>query len=274
MAITYDFDMFSVMPKDLQAKFGDMFAETGMTEMVKEQKALFRDPAAVAALQGASEEVKQCLWDSGFGINVYDSGAGPGRYPASDGPARGAVIERLLENLEKLPEDVDWNGFDIEAFAMAALTAKPLDAPWTSSDEMREAGPKVASASIDDFFGGSPKAAAVPPRTSEPDMDSFFTGSPKAGNSAPPKADIDMDSFFSNAGGSRPATDAPPRMTAEDIRMSIDTAPPVKKVGFGPIKMGLMALGLYVVVSVMGSGLGAEKLVEAVTGGKMVAIGQ
>lgn len=277
MAITYDFDMFSVIPKDVQARFGDMLAEIGATEMVKEQRALFRDPAAVAALQGASDEVKQCLRDSGFGINVYDSGAGPGRYPASDGPARAQVIERLMENLENLPEDVDWNGFDIEAFAMAALTAKPLEAPVNAPVGMRAAAgppdpePGPAPSSMDDFFSGSTRGRPQEPRPAQPDMDAFFGGSPTDGAPAPQQPGPDMDAFFSNTGGAQATADAAPRMTAEDIRMSVDTAPP-KKVGIGPVKMVLMALGLFVVVSLLGNGTGAGKLVEVATGGKMVSV--
>lgn len=279
MAITYDFDMFSVIPKEVQAKFGGMLAELGMTDKMAEQIALFRDPAAVAALQGASDAVKQCLKDSGFGINIYDSGAGAGRYPASDGPARAVVIERLMENLEKLPDDVDWNGFDIEAFAMAALTAKPLDAPRNAPGEMRTAAkaaePQATApaSSMDDFFSGSPKARSAAPQAAAPDMDAFFSGSPKAAARAPQEAAPDMDAFFSNTGGGRAMAATTPRMTADDIRMSIDTAPP-KKVGIGPVKMVLMALGLFVMVSVLGNGTGAGKLVEIATGGKMVAIGQ
>ena len=268
MPITYDFDMFSVLPKGIEPRPG-------------EQRALFRDPAAVAALQGASNEVKSCLWDGGFGFNVHDSGAGPGRYPALDGPARAAVIERLMENLEKLPEGADWNGFDIEAFAMAALTAKPMETAAAASGALPAAErgvaptPEAAPASaMDDFFSGTPKAAEAAPRAPAPNMDDFFSGSPRAAGPAPEQAAPDMDAFFSNTGGGRARADAPPpQMTADDIRLSVDTAPP-KKVGFGPVKMAVMALGLFAVVSLLGNGIGAEKLVEVATGGKMVSIGQ
>lgn len=279
MALTYDFDMFSIIPREVQSQFGDKFQELGVSGQMKAQRALFRDPAAVEALQGASEEVKNCLLDSGFGINVYDSGAGPGRYPASDGPARAQVIENLMENLERLPEDVDWNGFDIEAFAMAALTAKPLDLSARSDTPARSAtleAPQVRqaaspTASMDDFFSNQPGTGTANRGNVQPDMDSFFSN-PKGSPATSPRNDgPDMDSFFSNTGGTRAAAVAPPPMTAEDIRLSIDTAPP-KKAGFGPVKMVMMAVGLFVVVSILGNGTGADKLVEIATGGKMVSV--
>ncbi|MEQ9041682.1 MAG: hypothetical protein RIE24_25430 [Silicimonas sp.] len=281
MALTYDFDMFSVIPKEVQAQVGGMFQELGMTGQMQEQRALFRDPAAVAALQGSSEDVKKCLLDSGFGINVYDSGAGPGRYPASDGPARAQVIERLMENLEKLPEDVDWNGFDIEAFAMAALTAKPVDTVSHSLDALRSdaavrdqtpsAPPRGAQSSMDDFFSGRPMARPPVAQPAGPDMDSFFSNTGASAMPAPEAPASDMDSFFSGS----PRTEAyavPPRpMSADDIRSTIDTTPR-RKSGFGPVKMMMMALGLFLVVAMLGNGTGATKLIEAATGGKMVTV--
>ena len=279
MALNYDFDMFSIIPKELQAQYGELFADIGMKEQASQQRALFRDPAAVAALQGASEEVKKCLIDSGFGISVYDSGAGPGRYPAADAPARAQVIEQLMENLEKLPADADWNGFDIEAFAMAALTAKPLQLQASHSQETAAAAtPKQQNPeatrggeTLDAFFGnaaGTPaKEAAVP----GPDMDAFFSGTGASGAIQTSPSGPDMDAFFSAPPKQGSAAPVPRPMTAEDIRMTIDTVPP-KKVGLGPVKMGMMALGLFVVVSLLGNGAGTAKLVEVATGGKMVTI--
>lgn len=282
MAITYDFDMFSIMPREIQAQFGDMFAEMGMTEAMKEQRALFRDPAAVAALQGASEDVKQCLIDSGFGINVYDSGAGPGRYPASDGPARAQVIERLMENLEKLPADTNWNGFDIEAFALAALNAKPLDTPTNSLGAMRATeraqgsnpAPASQASGMDQFFSSAPPVPRHP-ADATPNLDDFFSAPPKdaRAHATAPDEGPDMDSFFSNTGAaSGRAGTASRQMTQDDIRMSLDTTPPPKKFGFGPVRMGILAVGLYLVVSLLGSGEATEKVIELATGGRMVAV--
>ena len=280
MALTYDFDMFSIIPKELQAQYGELFADIGIKEQASQQRALFRDPAAVAALQGASDEVRKCLLDSGFGINVYDSGAGPGRYPAADAPARAQVIERLMENLEKLPPDADWNGFDIEAFAMASLTAKPMlkasHSPIaTASPTRQQPNPDSlrGGETLDAFFGN---AAGTPPKTaatSGPDLDAFFssTGASAATQAAP--SGPDMDAFFSAPPKQGSAAPVPRPMSAEDIRMTIDTAPP-KKVGLGPVKMGMMALGLFVVVSLLGDGTGMQKMVEVATGGKMVTLGQ
>lgn len=299
MIQSYDFDMFSVIPKELQAQFGDMFAEAGLGNAMGEQRALFRDAGAVAALQGASEEIKDCFLTSGFGLNVYDSGAGPGRFPPSDGPARAHVIEQLLNNLERLPSSLNWNGFDIEAFAMAAMNAKPLDTAGAKSfTEMRHEGqptprpaapnpaeqamgmapeaPGSSGGSLDSFFSGAPNAATPPPQNAG-SMDAFFSGNTGGAAAAAPEADPapNLDDFFSDTSGSA-AHGAPktPQMTADDIRMTLDTPPPqAKKMGFGPIKMGLMAIGLYIVVSMLGGSEGGQSFIEKFAGGgNMVSV--
>lgn len=278
MAITYDFDMFSIMPKELQAQFGEMFSEIGMTEAVKEQRALFRDPAAVRALQGASEEVRQCLLDSGFGINVYDSGAGPGRFPPSDENARMSILGRLRQNLRRVPPDADWNGFDIRAFMRAAAEARPIDTQARSLAEMRgktadrPVQPQTPDSvsNMDDFFSGRP---ANPQRAAPAaSLDDFFSARPSDTHSQTTSAEPapNMDAFFANTPSPRPQA-APPRMTAEDIRMTIDTSPP-PKVGIGPIKMVLMALALFAVVAMLGGGTGGNKLIQLATGGELISI--
>lgn len=266
MALKYDFDMFDQRGND--GGSGGKHAR-------------FRDLNAVRFLRGASEEVKNCLLESGFELNVYDSGAGPGYYPASDGPARARVIERLMENLEELPEGADWNGFDIEAFAMAALLAKPLDVsaqapkamprPRSDVPPAATARPEAPAPSMDSFFSNQPSSRSTSGQPAAPDMDSFFSNRKISAPPAPESAGPDMDSFFSNVRNSRASATTPAPMTADDIRMNIDTAPP-KKVGLGPVKMVLLALGLFAVVTVLGNGTGMDKLVDLATGGKIVSV--
>lgn len=266
MTLSYDFDMFSTVPADLRDEFGDD------ADALDEQRALFRDPATVEALKGASREIGRCFLKSGFGLNVYDSGAGPGRFPKADAPARAQVIEDLMTNLERLPDGLNWNGFDIEAFAMAALNAKPLDGPARREMPVPAREPAMAQP-MDRFFESAPVAGGAVAAPA-PNMDDFFSGKPSgAAALAPaPAAGPDMDAFFNNTSGTaasgRPAA---PKMTAEDIRMSIDTAPP-KKVGMGPVKIILMAVALYLAVSFLAGGAGGEKLVEFATGGGMVTV--
>jgi hypothetical protein len=282
MALTYDFDMFSIIPTDVQARYGDLIAELGVPETLGTQRALFRDASAVEILKGASEAVKTCLMDSGFGLSVYDSGAGCGRYPASDAPARAQVIERLMENLEKLPSDADWNGFDIEAFAMDALTAKPREmaanpAPLlypAQVDQQRETShpqSKGNGGEMDVFFSAPASTQAKTTEGAPADIDSFFSKPATAAATQPLPSGPDMDAFFSAPPKLGKAAQTPRAMTAEDIRMTIDSAPP-RKVGIGAAKMGMMALGLFVVVTLLGNGNGAAKLVEVATGGKMVTV--
>lgn len=252
MALKYDFDMFDP----------DGRART--------RCARFRDLHAVRSLRGASEEVKACLRDSGFELNLYDSGAGPGYYPASDGPARADTIERLMDNLEQLPEGADWNGFDIEAFAMAALLAKPLDGPVRAPHATkRQKSDTTPSPSMDAVFGNQPGTQASPVRHAGPDMDSFFSNAKSAVPTPPDSTGPDMDSFFANVQGSGGRAVAL-RMTADDIRMSLDTAPR-RRSGFGPVRMLVMVVGLFFAVTLLGNGTGMGKMVEIATGGKIVA---
>ena len=46
MALTYDFDMFSIIPTDVQARYGDLIAELGVPETLGTQRAFFRDASA------------------------------------------------------------------------------------------------------------------------------------------------------------------------------------------------------------------------------------
>lgn len=251
MALTYDFDMFSIMPKEIQAQFGDMFKELGVTEKLKEQMALFRDPAAVAALQGASEDVKQCLRDSGFGINVHDSGAGPGRFPPSDGEARMNVLGRLRQNLRQLSPDADWNGFDIRAFMQAAAAARPIDTPARSLGEMRQSAETPALAPMPER-----KAGAV-------DMDSFFTAKPTDARAyaTGPSEGPDLDSFFANSQGTRSAKGAGATDLMESVRANYDA--PLPRKNKSVVMMVGLAVGLYILVTAFGGDGFISKLAPA-----------
>ncbi|NND17104.1 MAG: hypothetical protein HKN98_00860 [Silicimonas sp.] len=274
MALSYDFDMHSVMPTETLAKSGDKLGDSGTPpDMLDQNVALFRDPVTADALRGASEAIRKCFVDSGFGLNVYDSGAGPGRFPASDGPERSRVIERLMTNLEALPDGLDWNSFDIEGFAMSALNAKPLDTSAQSLRQMRaeappDPGPQNAAGDVDRFFSNAaPTAPKATPASGSGAMDDFFTAAPTGTRAqvAPPEPRPDMDAFFSNTAGAAATAPVSRTMTAEDIRMTIDTAPP-KKIGLGPVKMMLMAVGLFFAITFLANGDGASKLVEVATG--------
>ncbi len=121
----YDFDMISVTPKDFQTKYAIILGFFGMTEQASEKIAVFRDPHASWALAGASEPIRDCFVASGFALNCRQTNARAGHYAASDADSREQVIARLIENLENLPEDLDWNGFDIDAFFAEARAASP-----------------------------------------------------------------------------------------------------------------------------------------------------
>ena len=140
MALNYDFDIFSVFPKEVfeDPKVGGMLAEMGFQHQQRgNHVALFRDPRTVEALRQAPQAVQDYLRGAGFGMNTYHSGAPAGRYPADDEPARVALIEKLAEELSRhnLPKSDDSQPdpevFSLPAFFEAVVTAEPLpaDAP-------------------------------------------------------------------------------------------------------------------------------------------------
>ncbi len=128
MALTYDFDMFAIIPEDVQSEFGDMFNDLGVTGMMGEKMAMFRDPETVAALGRADEAVRTYFTDSGFGMQVYSSGAPAGRYPAADEEARVVVIKKLTANLKTHDlKGANWGGFEFPKFMEALAITAPLD---------------------------------------------------------------------------------------------------------------------------------------------------
>ncbi|MBO9449253.1 hypothetical protein J7426_03225 [Tropicibacter sp. R16_0] len=129
MSYSYDFDMFSVMPDEVQKEFQGFLNDIGMAAAATQQVALFRDPGLAEALRSADEEIKQMFLDSGFGFNVYHSGAPQGRFPARDENARNACVSRLAKNMGKVEnlKDRDWGGFDIVAFLDYFQSAEPMD---------------------------------------------------------------------------------------------------------------------------------------------------
>ena len=139
----YDFDMLSVTPKDIQSKYAQLFVRFGMTEQAHQQIALFRDPHASRALAGASQEVRDCFISAGFATNSYDCGAVDNQFPEADKDSRAKVLARLQESVEDLPGDVDWNGFDIGEFFVAAYGAMPVPRKRRA---LEEAGRRVLPA--------------------------------------------------------------------------------------------------------------------------------
>lgn len=129
MGYRYDFDMFSVIPDEIQKQFQGLFNDTGVSAKMTDQLALFRDPELVNALQHADEEIKQLFLDSGFGLNVFDSGAPTGRYPSYDESARNTCISRFRQNIAASKELVhcNWGGFQIAEFLMYLASAEPID---------------------------------------------------------------------------------------------------------------------------------------------------
>ena len=128
----YDFDMFSVIPDEVRQQFQGMLNDVGAGAMATQQTALWRDPAVVAALQGADESVKQLFWDAGFGINQYDSGAPNDRFLSRDAEERDKRIWSFMELFANRLMDgsmkgANWNGFDPHAFLEHAQACTAID---------------------------------------------------------------------------------------------------------------------------------------------------
>ena len=134
----YDFDMLSVTPKDLQNKHSGILARFGMTEQAGQQLAMFRDPETTQALAGACELVKECFIASGFALNSFDSGLDDNFFVEDDKEWRTKVLARLQENVEALPGDVAWNGFDIGDFFVASYGAMPAPKQRKTFESVRD----------------------------------------------------------------------------------------------------------------------------------------
>jgi hypothetical protein len=136
MALSYDFDMFSVFGSELfsDPKIGAMLQGMGMSEgMAGNKVPLFRSQATVDALRRAPEEIQNYMKDLGFGLNTFDSGAGPGFYPPEDDVLRLRLIGRSTEILPKYPNlgalksQAKPGDFMLGEFLMAMTLAQPLD---------------------------------------------------------------------------------------------------------------------------------------------------
>ena len=139
MALRYDFDMVAVTPTGLPDQFDDL----AVTGMAAEKVAMFRDPETVAALKQADAAVQAYFTDSGFALQEFNSGAPAGRYPMRDEDARVALIDRLSANLDSYDlADVNWGGFDFDAFMNALSTAEPVEdallAPVAGATDLSE----------------------------------------------------------------------------------------------------------------------------------------
>lgn len=122
----YDFYMFNATPVELQRKYSRVLPAFDTEEQAGEPIALFRDPQVVEAIAGASDEVRDCFLDAGFGLMSYDQGIRGGGFPVEDAGARGEVLSRLRAGLAKLPLVTDWNGFDLDEFLAVAEAAQQV----------------------------------------------------------------------------------------------------------------------------------------------------
>lgn len=147
--MTYDFYMFAATPVELRQKYSKLLEAFDIEEQAAQQLALFRDPKAVEAIATASEEVRDCFLEAGFGLTSYDRGIRGGGFPVEDTEARANVLAMLREKLQKLPEDADWNGFDINAFFAAADAAEPVKRERKTFAKVRRAiMPRITLADV------------------------------------------------------------------------------------------------------------------------------
>lgn len=138
MSLTYDFDIFDVIPTDGEddPTLGRFMSEIGFGPDQKSRKvALFRDQRTADALRDAPDVLRDFFLASGFGLNTYHSGAPDGYYPAKDEDARLDIIRQLTENAEvyDLQQIAEHNiaglGFVLGDFLTALAHAQPIDLP-------------------------------------------------------------------------------------------------------------------------------------------------
>ena len=134
MTLSYDFDMFDLIPTEGEddPTLGKFMTDIGFCPDAAARKvALFRDTQTAEALRAAPEALRSFFLASGFGLNTYQSGAPAGFYPEQDEEARLDIIRRLTENAEvyslpRLDEAADVAGFSLGAFLTALAAAQPL----------------------------------------------------------------------------------------------------------------------------------------------------
>ncbi len=138
MSLSYDFDMFSVIPQAFfdDAKLGRDLRKAGLSHDQRQNRvALFREPETAAALMRAPQEIQTYLRAAGFGTKTYSSGALPGCFPARDEQARHAVLRALRDHAADIsipltggPRPASGE-FDVHTFLLAAIDARPVDMP-------------------------------------------------------------------------------------------------------------------------------------------------
>ncbi|MEO1537382.1 MAG: hypothetical protein AAFR73_06595 [Pseudomonadota bacterium] len=123
--MNYIFDLVSVTPPNFRTKYAGLLSRFELEAQARQQLAMFRDCEAATALTGACETVRDCFVQSGFALNAYQHEGGANEYEPTDRDMRAQILAKLQENVEALPFDVDWNGFDIGDFFIAAYGALP-----------------------------------------------------------------------------------------------------------------------------------------------------
>jgi len=135
--VKYDFDLLLVTPKDLQTKYSGLLERFGLTDQAGQQLAMFRHSETTQALAGACEQVRECFVASGFALNGFDSGLDDNLFDTGDEESRSRILAKLQENVEALPGDVAWNGFDIGDFFVSAYGAMPAPRKRKSFGDVR-----------------------------------------------------------------------------------------------------------------------------------------
>lgn len=135
MALSYDFDIFDVIPADsgddpdLQALLARLGRTSPLQDGVQDSIALFRNEATAEALRRAPAPLKEYFLAAGFGLNTYDSGAPSGRYPARDEEARLALIHRLTALAPNYPlsePPAEEGAFSLADFLHQLTQAEPV----------------------------------------------------------------------------------------------------------------------------------------------------
>ncbi len=116
----YDYYSHCAAPEDFRRKYSGLIQRFGIEDQANQHLAFFRDQAVVEALNAASAEVKDCFVSNGFSLTCHDASQQEHSCATDVAKAREMTMAKLKADIAALPNDADWNGFDVDAFFAAA----------------------------------------------------------------------------------------------------------------------------------------------------------
>lgn len=135
--VRYDFDMVPLV----SAETRQALREHGIDDpRLGQSVALFRDPAAIAALRAADPLVREIFHAAGFGLTRGPDTVAAGLYRDAEAAERTALLARLRDLVPAAGPALTAarpGAFSLEAFLAAAARARPLAGAQPCSESTR-----------------------------------------------------------------------------------------------------------------------------------------